>query len=102
MSLLVPIPETFEAAVWFALGIQFGRSFGKQLDQGIQGEDWFKALPKWEREVIKRLLDFTHHWWMGALLMLYAPPFWYWFGAGLFVDDLPDIPNRVKSILKIK
>ena len=24
----------------------------------------------------------------------------YWFGAGLFVDDLPDIPPRLREVLE--
>ena len=102
MSLNVPIPPTFEAAVWLALGIQFGRSFGKKLDYEVQAGPWFKGLPLLYQAIIKRLLDFTHHWWIGALIMLYAPPFWYWFGAGLLLDDLPDVPNRIKELLKKK
>jgi len=33
--------------------------------------------------------------------MCYFPqvPEIYWFGAGLFVDDLPDIPKRAKELL---
>ena len=102
MSLSVPIPGTFEAAVWFALGIQFGRSFGKKLDQEVQAQAWFKAWPAWAQAAGKRILDFTHHWWVGALIMLYAPGFWYWFGAGLLIDDLPDVPARFKKLLNIK
>ncbi len=48
-----------------------------------------------------RTLDVAHHWWIGALIMVYiAVPELFWFGAGLFVDDLPDVPRRVKELLQ--
>ena len=35
--------------------------------------------------------NITHHWWIGALLMLYTTGIaeLYWLGFGLFIDDLP-------------
>jgi hypothetical protein len=51
----------------------------------------------WQQWFVIRVLDVTHHWWMGALLMMYiVTPEIFWFGAGLFVDDLPDVPRRLK------
>ena len=101
MSITIPIPPDFLSWLWFALGINFGRAFGKHLDQQIQRTEWFKKKSKFLRWLIKRLLDAIHHWWIGALLMCYFPysPEIYWFGAGLFIDDLPDIPRRAKRIL---
>jgi len=101
MSIAIPVPPDFLSWVWFGIGINFGRAFGKRLDQEIQTTEWFKNKPKWLRWIIKRLLDFLHHWWLGALLMCYFPnvPELYWFGAGLLIDDLPDIPRRAKEIL---
>jgi len=101
MSITIPTPPDFLSWVWFGIGINFGRAFGKHLDQSIQATQWFKNRhPIW-RWVIKRLLDATHHWWIGALMMCYFPsiPEVYWFGAGLLVDDLPDIPRRAKELL---
>ena len=98
MSLQIPIPDTFLAAVWFGIGLTFGRGFGKNLDQTVQRTDWFRALSVWQQWLVARSLDVAHHWWMGALLMVYVPtPEVFWFGAGLFVDDLPDVPARLKK-----
>ena len=101
MSVAIPVPTTFAQIVWAALGIQFGRSFGKKLDQDIQASSWFKGLnPVW-RGLVKRGLDLLHHWWIGALIMIYVPgeaP--YWFGLGLFLDDLPDVPRRFSGLLR--
>ena len=96
MELLIPTPTTFLGVVWFLLGIQFGRSFGKKLDRDIQDGDWFEGLKPFEQWVTRRILDFFHHWWIGALMVLYIPGSQeaIWFGWGLIVDDLPDIPRR--------
>ena len=101
MSITIPLPPNFLCWVWFAIGINFGRAFGKRLDQEIQASEWFRGKSKVARWVLKRLLDAIHHWWIGALLMCYFPqvPEIYWFGAGLFVDDLPDIPKRARELL---
>ena len=99
----LPIPLTFEQWVWLGIGITFARAFGKRLDHDIQNTIWFIDLPGWAQWVLKRLLDFLHHWWMGALLMLYGPGLiCYWFGYGLFLDDLPDIPGRIGRYLKVR
>lgn len=87
----------------------FGRSFGKELDHDIQGTQWYKNLPEEWRWIVKRLLDFLHHWWMGLFLVVYASQFTLlhlkevevtWFGWGLFADDIPDIPARLLEIWK--
>jgi len=94
--LVVPFLET----VYFLIGLNFGRAFGKKLDQEIQRSEWYKRRSKPTRWMIRRMLDFTHHWYIGALMMIYSScPETYWFGAGLLIDDLPDIPRRIKSVL---
>ena len=99
------VPTSFEALVWWGIGGGLARSFGKQLDQDIQEGAWFAEQSPWVQNLVKRLLNFLHHWWGGALIMLYGPtylPQWpvqvYWFGAGIFVDDLPDLYVRVKEM----
>lgn len=84
------------------MGLLFGRAFGKQLDQGIQADPWFKRRHRVWRELLRRILDFTHHFWVGLLLVVYLPdiPEAVWFGWGLFVDDMPDLPRRVKGYFK--
>ena len=115
-SINIPIPASFVAVLFTALGFQFGRAFGKKLDQSIQASKWFKNLKKSKAAedqilawLVPRLLDFLHHWWIGALIMIFAPArlgaYWgdlaYWFGFGLFVDDFQDIPRRFRGYFTI-
>ena len=105
MSFVVPIPATNIHILWAGMGAAFGRAFGKKLDYDIQQSDWFKGQHYVFQWIIKHILDFTHHWWIGALLWLYAPLIaarisWItlaeeimWFGIGLLIDDLRDVPN---------
>lgn len=99
------IPGTFPQLLWWAIGGSFARSFGKKLDYDIQRDPWFTELPPWQKGVVKRVLDFTHHWWVGGLLMEYGfftvdSSITYWIGAGVLVDDLPDLYKRVESMIK--
>jgi hypothetical protein len=100
MSLTLPFPTTFAQTVWALLGIQFGRSFGKKLDQDIQASAWFKTRNPFTQGLLKRGLDCLHHWWIGALIMIYVSGDAYWFGLGLLIDDLPDVPRRFKGLLQ--
>lgn len=90
---------------WWAIGGGFARAFGKQLDYDIQQSPWFTGADPFTRNFTKRLLDFTHHWWLGWILMEYISPTvpftveLYWFGAGVLVDDLPDLVLRVKEMV---
>ena len=101
MLIVLPIPQKFIEWLWLGIGITFGRAFGKKFDHDIQQSAWFKKQSGITQWVLKRLLDFTHHWWIGALLMTYAYSHveTYWFGYGLFLDDLPDIPARLVDML---
>lgn len=111
-ELVIPWPGNEKDFLWFALGIQFGRSFGKKLDYEIQQGEWFNKQKPWAQGIIKRVLDFTHHWWVGYILWIYATTIaaWLgqprltneilWFGVGLLVDDLPDLYKRIKEGLK--
>ncbi len=105
MSITIPIPVDNFQIVWLLIGMSFGRSFGKKLDYSIQQTQFFKDLGPFWQGMIKRLLDFSHHWWMGALIWLYASLitkrfFWpsleleiMWFGVGLFLDDIRDFKH---------
>lgn len=93
----IPAPPTLEAWLWLAIGFTFARAYGKRLDQDIQASEWFQNLPGLQSWLVKHSLDFLHHWWIGALIMVYSP--WeqlMFFGAGILLDDLPDIPRRMK------
>jgi hypothetical protein len=78
----------------------FGRGFGKDLDHTVQQTEWFTALSDTWKYVVCRILDVTHHWWMGGLLIAYCgtTPEAFWFGWGLLIDDLPDIPQRMLDV----
>ncbi len=105
MSLTIPIPIDNFQIIWLLIGMSFGRNFGKKLDYQIQETPFFKSLPGPLRGTIKRILDFTHHWWVGAIIWLYAPlitSIWFWpslqteitwFGIGLFLDDIRDFEH---------
>lgn len=99
VGIMIPIPVTFAAVVFAALGFQFGRAFGKKLDYEIQRGDWFDDRGRAVQWLVRALLDFTHHWWIGALMMMRfaIPSPFYWFGFGLFIDDLPDMPRRFRG-----
>jgi len=90
----LPFPETLLQATWFLIGLFAGRG-GAKSDNIVKESDWYKKRGPITQKIINGLLDFTHHFWIGMLLMVYAVnPEMYWFGMGLFIDDLPDIPPR--------
>jgi len=87
------------SATWIVIGFTFGRGFGKRLDQGITASKWFKKRNPIIQGLLARILDVTHHFWVGLLLMLYVPiPEAFYFGMGLFIDDLPDVPRRFRKL----
>jgi len=92
------VEVTLTTAFWVAIGFLIGRAFFKQIDYYAQETFWFDGLPEWQKIIVKGLLDFTHHWWVGLALYLYAPiPELQWVGIGLFVNDWPDIPKRFRK-----
>lgn len=103
----VPVPSTLEQVLWMGIGITVARAFGKRCDYEIQRTDWFKGVSRLQRWFLKAGLDALHHWWMGLLLVVYADVIagWvpipqtimYWLGVGVFVDDMPDLPSRIKD-----
>jgi hypothetical protein len=110
----IPTPETLVQILWFGLGIVFARGFGKRLDEDIQASDWFCKQDAFIQAIAKRALDVAHHWWMGLILVVYATqPFLLfgnlvnvnaelvWFGWGVFIDDLPDLPLRIQGYFGI-
>lgn len=100
MSIVVLVPQDFLQWTFAGIGLTFGRVFGKKLDYNIQQSEWFGRRHEANQWIIKRGLDFLHHWWMGALLMNYfSQPEIYWFGWGLLVDDIPDLPARLKKMI---
>lgn len=88
-----------EAWLWLGIGLMLSRSLGKGCDQSIQQSDWFENLGPFWKWLAKSLLDFLHHWWMGLILVVYYPdsvPI-VWFGWGMFIDDMPDVPKRIRK-----
>lgn len=106
----IPIPVTNLEIVALAMGITFGRNFGKRLDQSVKKSKWFTGRHDVWRWLIGNILDFTHHWWIGALVWLYAmqisgiilvdQSFIMFFGVGLFVDDIRDFKHVMQRYLK--
>jgi len=106
IPLEIPTPTSLLEWVWLGLGLLFGRAFGKPLDHEIQKTGWFNKLERKYQWIVKAAFDFLHHWWVGALLMAYSNLFpfakteIFWFGLGLLIDDLPDIPPRIRGYLE--
>jgi len=98
MVIQIPAPETLLQITWTIIGFILARSF-KNIDHTVKESRWYQTLDKVEQFVVGGLLDFLHHFWMGMILMVYYShiPEVYWFGYGLFIDDLPDIPQRFRE-----
>lgn len=97
----LPLPQTLLEVTYFLIGFFAGRA-GALCDHQIKESAWYKKQRPCVKSTISALLDFTHHFWIGLLIMVEIPmtayggrP--YWFGMGLFVDDMPDIPSRFKK-----
>ncbi len=107
MSLTLPVPNTLLQVTWLIIGFMFGRAFAKNLDQSVQATDAFKRQNKFTQTLIKNALNFLHHFWMGLLLIVYGVQLGSFlqldadvvafFGLGLFLADLPDVPARFKK-----
>ena len=100
VTITLPTPTNFLEITWLGIGLTFGRSFGN-IDHQIQQSQWFLDFDTQAQYIIKFLLNFLHHWWIGALLMIYFPenPAVYYFAFGVLIDDLPDIPPRVRKMI---
>jgi hypothetical protein len=106
----LPIPSTLLQITWLLIGFTFGRAFGKNLDQSFKASDFYKNQNLTVQWLISGLLDFLHHFWVGLLLMVYAGQVTAllpieadaltFFGLGLFIDDLPDVPRRFQKYFK--
>lgn len=101
LEITIPTPETLIAITYFLLGITFGSNIGKRLDQSIKYSDWFKSQDPVVQWVLEKVLDITHHWWVGLLMVIHMAPLYtgdqyqmiYWFGWGLFADDAKDVQH---------
>ena len=95
----VPIPATFEELLWLIIGFMFGLAWSVK-DQEIKQRPSFEKLSWIMQKLISFLLDFTHHFWIGGLIGLYAPwPQIQFFGWGLFYHDWKDIPRRFRKLI---
>lgn len=106
-----PIPTTLITIIWMGIGITLAREIGKNLDHEIQETDWYKSRSLIWKLILGRIMDATHHWYIGALIMLAyphdmilyigtMPVALYWFGLGVLIDDAPDIPPRIQKLLQ--
>ena len=108
---------TEEAVAWFFFFVFFTRTFSKGLDQFVQEMEWFEELSYEWAWVVKRILDLLHHWYVGYFIMIYAaqiatsgllitlgifpdPVVVYYIGLAIFLDDLPDVPPRLRKLFE--
>ena len=98
MVIQIPAPETLLQITWAIIGFMLARSF-KNLDYTIKDATLYTTMDPVSQFIVGGILDFFHHFWIGMLLMVYcnASQEVYWFGYGLFIDDLPDIPARFRK-----
>jgi len=104
-ELVIPYPSGLEDWTWLLIGLMFARAFGKPLDYWIQRTSIYARLPRIGKLLVKSLANFLHHFWVGLLLMTYAsltafPNPVFWFGAGLFLADMPDVPERFRKYFR--
>ncbi len=100
MPFEVALPQTLQEVTWLIIGFMVGRAF-KGIDQAIQKTHSYQHQNPLTKQVIKNTLNFFHHFWIGLLLVCYAPiPELTWLGWGLFIDDLPDMPKRFKGYFR--
>lgn len=102
-------PTTVEQLLYELIALSASLTFFKDLDRDLQEAPWFKKFEEDESvlgilkyRASRLILDATHHWWAGLILMLKAP--WeagYWFGAGLFVADIPDFLRRLGELKRL-
>jgi len=104
--------ELLSVILGFSTGALLGNA-GKNFDYNIKKTEWFKNLNQFSKWLISMILDVTHHFQYGLILMLYALTyidsnlhpirFWliYSFGFGLVVTDVKDIPKRFRKYFNI-
>jgi len=110
----LPLPEPSDVATfWFVFTLFFTRGFCKGFDQFIQTTTWFENLSYEEAWIAKQALNLLHHWYIGWFIWVHAEiiaahpacPFkdWvvvYYIGFAILLDDLPDIPPRLRKIFE--
>jgi len=89
---LLPTPHTLFELTWVLIGIQLGKSFGVINQSGMGVDEYVRAngkLKGWTKFIVDRVLHFTHHYFIGLLLIVYPIPYpeFKWFGLGLFLED---------------
>jgi hypothetical protein len=90
-----------------SIGYLWGEAFSK-FDYNITYEsEWYKKLGKFQQWIIKSLLDTTHHFQMGLILILLITKGWFglhpalgsilnWVGWGLVVSDWKEYKNVLR------
>jgi len=99
---ILPVPTTLFEWTFTIIGWQLGDAFSKHdnigLDEALIAKTKIGKLKGFTKFLVKRLLHFIHHYWIGLLLMVFClpnnwpdPNWWqgalYWFGYGLFIED---------------
>jgi len=98
---LLPVPKSIFEFLWAGIGWQLGNAFANDFDQDIEDTPWFESKSGFLKKLIIRVFHFTHHWWVGGLLLVYcgtiqfypnmlllSSPELFWFGLGLFLEDV--------------
>jgi len=93
----------------FGVGYYLSRG-GKSFDHDVQRSRWFKNLGGPYRWLVRRLLDVTHHFEYGLIVMYLANQylsggvhdFVYSFGFAMVLDDINDIPPRMRRYWKVE
>ena len=104
--------ELLAVVLGFGTGIALGNA-GKNFDRMVQETEWFSKLSTFYKWLVKTLLDVTHHFQYGLILMLYAriyletthpTLFWivYSLGFGVVVADIQDVPRRFRKFFGVE
>ncbi len=112
-----PVPDkAFLALVLVGATTQIARALTERLDEDILEAPEVRGLNATLYGATRRLLNATHHWWIGGLLAYYnwvgytlslgplnyasAGSFeWMCIGFGLMLDDYDDMPGRLRETL---
>ncbi len=106
----LPIPSTLLQITWLLIGFTFARAFGKSIDQKVKASNFYSKQNWLVQWLVSGLLDWLHHFWVGLLLMSYSgqvaavipveSDVLYFYGLGMFLDDLPDVPRRFQQYFR--
>ena len=100
MVIELPWPTTIFQAAWFFTGLMLSLTISKKLDFEIMKMPEVLNLRRPWQILLGAILNFLHWFIVGLMIMAYSPETTgrFWFGLGLTVADIPDIPPRFLKI----